>query len=322
MISAFTAPVAHVRRLLFRPTGPIPGPIELTHRKIFIIPSRFGLGFGVLLLVLLVGSLNYDLSLGYALTFWLVGIGHASMYHCFRNQSRLSLRYGKCQPVFAGGLASFEIVIDNATKHPRRALTLTVAGAEPIATDVAAHGSAEVHVELPAPHRGYLPLPKLTLSNRYPLGLFYAWSYAEFDVRCLIYPAPEIGTELPPPSGEGKLGRRSGEGFDDFAGLRPHRPSDSPRHIAWKYAARDDSLYTKQFSGESSGRMWLDWQNLPAGMDVEARLSRLTAWVLQADSSGLEYGLRLPRLEITPGAGPAHRHQCLQALALFGLEGV
>nr|WP_184036441.1 DUF58 domain-containing protein [Chitinivorax tropicus] len=311
-----------MKRLLFQPTGPIPGPIELTHRKIFIIPSRFGAGFALLLLILLVGSLNYDLSLGYVLAFWLVGIGHASMYHCFRNQSRLRLRYGKAQPVFAGHPARFEIVIDNPTQHARRALNLAATGAEPVMADVPAQGNADVQLELPTHQRGYLLLPRLTLSNRYPLGLFYAWSYAEFDVRCLVYPAPEQGTELPPPSGNGKLGKRQGDGFDDFAGLRPHRPSDSPRHIAWKYAARDEGLYTKQFSGESSGRMWLDWQQMPAGMGVEARLSRLTAWVLLADQSGLEYGLRLPSKEFAPNAGPAHRHQCLQALALFGLEDV
>jgi uncharacterized protein (DUF58 family) len=51
--------------------------------------------------------------------------------------------------------------------------------------------------------------------------------------------------------------------------------------------------------------------------DAEASLSRLCAWVVQAESLGLVYGLRLPKVEISPASGEAHQQQCLQALALY-----
>lgn len=315
-----SAPRSQFERWLFRPTGPRPGPIVLGHRQIFIVPSRLGLGFTVLLLILLVGSLNYELSLGYVLTFWLVGIGHASMYHCYRNQSRLSVRYGKCQPVFAGQRARFEIVLDNLNRHARRNVQLALPGEPSVAVDVPAQGSTEAYLERPATSRGYLLPGRMTISNRYPLGLFYAWSYADFDARCLVYPEPEAHVGLPVASGYGRQGRYRGAGQDDFAGLRPHRPGDSLRHIAWKSAARGDTLLTKQFIGSEVGSLWLRWDDMPHDFDVERRLSRLTAWVLQAERAGLDYGLRLPNGELAPAHGPHHEQLCLQALALYGQE--
>ncbi len=107
-------------------------------------------------------------------------------------------------------------------------------------------------------------------------------------------------------------------GQDDFAGLRPFARGDSPRHIAWKAAARDDELKVKEFHGEAARALWLNWDNLPPGLDGEARLSRLCAWVLQAYAAGFAFGLALPGHELPPAEGEAQRNACLTALALFG----
>jgi uncharacterized protein (DUF58 family) len=158
------------------------------------------------------------------------------------------------------------------------------------------------------------------LETRFPLGLFRAWSYVEPDTACIVYPKPERSA-LPPSSPHATAGavRAQAMGNDDFAGLRDYQRSDSPRHIAWKAYARSDRLLTKQFSGEAVAELWLDWSLLAAHLDAEARLSRLTGWVLDAQQSGARYGLRLPGREIAPGRGDAHRTACLQALALYGL---
>jgi uncharacterized protein (DUF58 family) len=52
-------------------------------------------------------------------------------------------------------------------------------------------------------------------------------------------------------------------------------------------------------------------------MGVEARLSRLTRWVLLAEERGLHYGLRLPGNSIPLGEGFQHRERCLRELALY-----
>jgi uncharacterized protein (DUF58 family) len=157
------------------------------------------------------------------------------------------------------------------------------------------------------------------LETRFPLGLFRAWSYVAPDARCLVYPRPERSA-LPPASAESASGglRSPVPGNDDYAGLRAYHLSDSPRHVAWKAVARSDDMLTKQFSGEAAAELWLDFASLPAGLGLERRLSRLAGWVLAADRSGRNYGLRLPGVELGPGRGDRQRAACLQALALYG----
>ena len=64
----------------------------------------------------------------------------------------------------------------------------------------------------------------------------------------------------------------------------------------------------------------LEWDQLPAGWDVEQRLSRMTRWVLDADALGVRYAMRLPGVPVPPDAGPAHRAHCLELLATWGLR--
>ncbi|HWU82526.1 MAG TPA: hypothetical protein VN063_03450, partial [Methylophilaceae bacterium] len=43
-------------------------PAVLTRRHIYILPTRYGLLYGVILIGMLIGSINYTLSLGFFLT--------------------------------------------------------------------------------------------------------------------------------------------------------------------------------------------------------------------------------------------------------------
>jgi uncharacterized protein (DUF58 family) len=72
----------------------------------------------------------------------------------------------------------------------------------------------------------------------------------------------------------------------------------------------------KVFSGAASGTTLLRWQDASAS-DVEARLSQLSRWVLEAEERNLRYGLCLPGFDIAADNGEAHRHRCLEALALY-----
>jgi len=155
--------------------------------------------------------------------------------------------------------------------------------------------------------------------KRQPLGIFRAWSYLEPAVTCLVYPAP--GPRLPLPEagrGDGDGERLQGPGSEDFAGLRAFRPGDSPRQIHWKSLARGMALQTREFLGAGGAELWLDWRDSPAATaGVEARLSLLCRWVLDAEQSGQPYGLDIPGTRITPSRGASHRGRCLEALALF-----
>lgn len=303
---------------IFRPRGPQAGPIVLVQRRVFILPSRQGLGFAAVLLLMLVGSVNYNLSLGFILTFLLAGMGITAMLHTFRNIANLRLSAGRAQPVFAGSTARFTVCMENTGDNDRYSIGLTRDKLEAEFTDVLARQSVFPGVDIPAARRGVLSPGRLTLFTRYPLGLFYAWAYLELDMKCVVYPRPAPpGLPLPAATSNAGQGAEHGQGQEDFFGLRQYHPGDSSRHIAWKAVARGQGLLTKQFSGRADSELWLDWQLLPQQMDAEEKLSRLARWVLDASTLGLWFGMRLPGNTISFASGDAQRERCLEALALF-----
>jgi len=299
-------------------TPPERGVIVLRHRRVYIVPTRLGWMFGATLGLLLVGSINYALSLGFAMTFLLAGMGLAGMVHTTRNLARLAVSVGRVEPVFAGEAAQFRLYLDARAPFDRPAILLRqLASGAQLVTDVPAAGTAEAVLAVPATRRGWLALGRVMLETRFPLGLFRAWSYVEPDAQALVYPLPEY-SPLPGPSPDPRAGAAGAQaqGTEDFSGLRDYQRSDSPRHVAWKAYARGGAMLTKQFAGEASAELWLDWRDLPQDLSVETRLSRLTGWVLGAEKAGARYGLRLPGTEIAPDGGDAQRAACLQALAL------
>lgn len=303
----------------FGPRQPEPGTIHLLQKRVYILPTRAGLAYALALAAMLIGSINYNLSLGYILTFLLASMALVAILHTFRNLVHLHISPGRVESVFAGETAWFELFVENRSGYDRCSIALWHQGrATPC--DVAAGRGATVSVPVAAPTRGWLAPGRITVDTRFPVGLLRAWSYIQPDMRCVVYPKPDDGLlPLPEPSGGRGEKRVTGGGSDDFAGLRPYQASDSPRHIHWKAAARGQGLQTKVFSGRAAAELWLDWNELPAHLDLEAKLSRLTRWVLAADQDGLRYGLRLPGLELAPDAGEPHRLNCLRALALYGL---
>jgi len=303
------------------PHGPRSGAYVLDRKRIYILPSRAGLLFAGAMATMLVATINYSLSLGYILTFVLVSVGLVSLLHTYRNLSGLVLRPGRGDAVHAGQLAELNMTLDNRSGKVRYALQVAVPGSEesPI-HDVAAQAEKIVAVVLATRRRGWLSAPVFTLSTTFPLGLWRAWSYWQPASRLMVYPWPETPPAPLPESTQpdGEAHNRS-RGDEDFSALRPYREGDSMRRMAWKAMARsasDDPL-TKSFEGGSGGELLLEWQGLPAALDVEARLSRLTRWVLQAEAAGQRFALSLPGGRIGPDAGPAHRAACLEALATF-----
>ena len=292
----------------------------LVQRRLYILPTPQGLLFGVMVFVMLLGSMNYANSMGFMLTFLLAALSVVAMNATHANLLGLQLDAGAAEPVFAGDTARFLLKVTNPGRRLRVGVTLSAESDErTVTSDIPAVESSLAPVPLLTTRRGWQPIGRLAAETSYPLGMFRAWSWIYMDWRVLVYPKPaEAAPPLPLPAGGQGLGRPNDQGEDDFSGLRPYQPGDSPRRIAWKASARERELLTKRFTGTGEEARLLDWDTL-AGMPDEQRLSVLCRWVLDADEQGLAYGLRLPGALVPPAAGYAQRDRCLKALALHGL---
>jgi uncharacterized protein (DUF58 family) len=294
----------------------------LSQRNIYIVPTRAGLFFGITLVVLLIASINYQLNLGYALTFLLAGSALASMHMTHNSLRGLTLHARAPSAVFAGERATLELVVTNpgAARHGV-GFGAYVLG-EPLQlafAEITAAGQSPVAVGLKAGRRGLQPLPLLRIESRFPFGLFRAWSLWRPAGQLCVYPRPEQPAAPLPGAGPvagGPVPARSAVQGTEFDGLRPWRRGDSLRQVAWKKVARTGELVSREGREAARRELWLDWTHARQ-QDNEARLSRLTAWVLAAEQQGLAYGLRLPGRELPPSDGSAHRHAALLALATW-----
>jgi len=300
---------------------PLTDTLTLTQRNVYILPTRPGFMLGATLLVLLVGSINYQLNLGYLLTFLLAGSAIVGMYACHATLRGLSLALMQPPPQFVGASATLSILLANGRKSVRHGIGLAVldAGHEDhwSWTDVPAQGSCTVQVAFRPGRRGLHRVPPLTAETRFPLGTFRVWTVWRPAAQVLVYPQPELHPPPLPPgeprAGHGAVGRVHSSG--EFEGVRAYRRGDPLKLVVWKKAAKSDELVSRDTLQAQRHELWLDATQTGLA-DREARLSRLTAWVLQADKLGQDYGLRLPALEIAPGNGEAHKRRCLEALAL------
>jgi uncharacterized protein (DUF58 family) len=296
--------------------------VTLTRRSIYIVPTRAGLALGATLALMLAGSINYNLGLGYVLTFLLAGLEIVGMLHTWRNLAGLELSPGRATPSFAGGQVTWRVRIANRSTLARGSVGLWMEGAVPLHLDVAAADETIATLDVPVTERGRCRASRLRIATIYPLGLFRAWSYADLDMQTVVYPRPEpAAPPLPKIPSRPGIGSRTRAGEDEFSGVRDYRPGDAPGRIAWKAMARSDAMLTKQFAGgDGSAVINLDLAEVARELGTEAALSRLAAWVTMAESSRARYGLALPGRQLAPDSGPAHRSRCLEALALHGRQ--
>ena len=315
-----TAPLQHwMARLVRRPPVDARGMARVGHRYIYILPTGPGFLLGIVLFLMLLGSLNYQNNLALLFTFLMTSVAVVGMFHTWLNLLDLRFHARGGPPVFAGQNAVFSFTMEDDRKRRRADLAVRVANRRAGSLHVSPGSSSSSSFAVPTKHRGLLDAPRVRLETRYPLGLFVAWSYPLTEARVLVYPRPADGS--PPPQSVPAIKRSDqgdlGTGADDFVGPRDYRPGDSPRRLDWKALARERGLVVKQFGGDRAAEVWIDWDQLPAA-GTELRLSLLCRQVLDAAQQGLSYGLRLPGTSIAMGQGEIHKHRCLSALSEFG----
>ena len=285
--------------------------------RVYILPTGVGVVYGLMTFAMLLGSMNYNNNLSFVLTFLLIGIGFVSMHQCQRNLVGLEIAFAGTDAVFAGQAIRFRIAVTNRSRSARYGIRLYCASSKTEAEDLQPGESKVFVLPVPTEVRGRLRLDRFGTRTLFPFELFRAWAWLHMDLDGLVYPAPARDVPEPPPTLTARGHRQhDARGEEDFAGLRRYHEGDSPRHVAWKAYARSGQLLSKQFAGADTSSQWFDFNDLPQA-DVEMRLQILTRWIVDADRTLMDYGLRLPGTEFPPSHGGAHRRRCLEALALF-----
>jgi uncharacterized protein (DUF58 family) len=295
--------------------GTVKLPLDLEYRHIYVMPTRFGFWFGLLLVLLVVGGLNFNNNMTLLLSFLVASIAMLTMLLAYRNLEGLSVAAVLAKPVFAGQQAAFRVMLKNSAQRNRFAIQGL--GAESLdCSDIEPGDGCKLVVRQQTRHRGWLQIEPFRLENRFPLGLFRAWSVIVPDARCLVYPRPAASPPPLPRTGRGDYGAaQRGEG-DHFHGLREYVSGDSLRRIAWRASARHQKLYCREMETPGEESCELNWYLMPGG-DAEEKLSIMTAWVLQAEKRGIPYSLELPTAALPADLGEEHRDACLKILALF-----
>lgn len=293
-------------------------PVRLERRRIYILPTRYGYAFALLLVVLFLWSVNYSNSMGFAFTFLLAALAHNSMWQAHDALLGLILHPGSAEPVFSGETLHFPLRLENPHAHPRYGIGIQLDKHPPQYVDIAPQTMTTLRLPLATQRRGWVQLGRIKVLTRFPLGLLQSWSWVEFSIAALVYPQARGNRPLPAatPLTSGSGAQEQGLGSEDYAGLRPYVAGDSPRRIAWKATGRDQQWLIKHFSDQVRPELWLDWALLE-GLPTELRLEQLCQWVLKAEAEGVSYGLRLPGASIAPALGEGQRRRCLEALALF-----
>jgi uncharacterized protein (DUF58 family) len=292
-------------------------PITINRRRVYILPTRFGIMLATMLTAMLIAGLNYNSNLGLAFAFLMASIALVTMHHCNRNLLGLKVDVTPEADAFAGREASFEFVLRNDSKVDRRDIDVRCMGAAGIRS-VLARSSESVRVAVPVPRRGILRVDQFELRTRYPFGWFHAWTYVQGSLTAYVAPAPHGTRTLPTAGGSGSASRSESRGDEDFAGLRAYQPGVPLKHMAWKVLARGGEAAVRSYTSLATQPEWLEWSSLE-GQDPETRLSQLCLWVLESDAAQRVFGLRIPGKEIAPARGAAHRYACLRALAVHGI---
>ena len=298
--------------------------MPMSAHRIYILPTR---SWAVLLAVLAAmwyAAISQNNSAAYLLMFFLSSMVLVTAIHAHFALAGLRLRVDRPEPVFVGENVRVVVEVQNPTRRPRLALAVAPRGRvfkeafhAPLG-NLEGESSQTAELSLPTHRRGRFEVGRLAITTVYPMGFFRSWRYEPTDATYLVYPAP-VGS-LPLPAGPAVTADAvagTGGGGDDYVGTRPYQTGESQRHVDWRAVARGQPLLVKQFSGTGSRRLWLEYGSVAALADVEARVSQLALWIVDADRSGYAFGLRLPGFEAEPARGRSHFHRCLAALARF-----
>lgn len=293
--------------------------ITLTQKNVFIFPTATGFAFGGLIVLLILGAINYQASLVYGVAFLLGSLFLVTILYTFRNLSGLELELVGARPGFVGEDVEISIRVTRPEGRAREGIQLGWPDGIMQWAELGEQATDRIRLYVRAPRRGFFNPGRLLVETYFPLGLLRAWTWVDLDVSALVYPRPVFGEFPPSQSGRRDEGQLIDPlGSDDFHDIKPYRPGDPVRHIIWRSYARSDELMVKHYASYVEPRLWLTLDSVPG--ELEEKISRLTGLALKATRLEREFGLEMGQIRIPPGRGDAHLELVLKELALYGLR--
>jgi len=294
---------------------------KIGRRQVYILPTRMGWYFGMIMLALFGIAIKFDNQAAFMMLFVLISMALIGMIYTHNNVLGLTLSSLVSQSVFAGERANFPIILKNPSNKQREAVWVVSGGFHQVVT-LAPYDEQHIDLKLPTLQRGYFNCDPVTITSLYPLGIFFCWTKRFMpQKRCLIYPQPLNLVPMPTESDQaGKLDNSlvSQPGNEDFQGMKQYQEGDRIRDIHWPSVAKTNKLVTIEYESLSPSSLNLSWQMLPNHLSIEDKLSQLTYWVIEAENSGAKYQLEMPNNTISYDSGPGHFHSCMKTLALWG----
>ncbi len=309
---------------------------HLKIERTYILPSKLGLYYAVLCLILLVVAFIYGNNIAYASCFMLVSLGIVTIFQTNFNVHRVSIKTLPIIDDHAEHPVSFKILLENKsslpsfqiqirleqTKNDRKNSVLKDVSQEVILINqLGANQKKEVELSLIFTRRGFHKPPIVVVESYFPLGLLRSWKWIHPTEPILIYPAKKGILPLPQSATEGggnlleKL--KTPHTGQEFIGHRPYQTSDSLRKVDWKAFSRNQKLNVKLFDSEEVGAYLLNWESTNSLKDTEARVSQLTQWINLCQRKKVDFVLQLPQWQSSCGHSSDKVRECYQQLALF-----
>lgn len=283
--------------------------VTLTQKIIYILPSRFGLWYILLLILLYLLGTNYQNNLILLMSYMMVSVLLLALTLAWRNLHNITV---SCAPVLSAyAEETLMVPVTLQAPLPRQELQCYFKHhQQPSVAD----NSQQVMVPLATERRGYFSLPRLTVHSYYPFGLFNCKSMLNLDYHYWVFPKPLATDAI------NSLGENSGNKnqlADDYDTIRSYQAGDSLKLMLWKRLARDPSSPVIKHA-PSNPQPEPDWITIPAvnGAALEVALSKACYLMLQLEQRSRPYGLRIKNKNINPSCGQQHLERCLREMAL------
>lgn len=291
-------------------------PQILDSNTVYILPSGFGWTYGLLLLSLFSGAINYQISTVFLMTFLLAVIGLVSAWEAHTNLKDLSIKLISVKDAQQGTPAQMILLIQGNNKF-RFGLEFKLARQPPTRLEKIPPEGIQFILPLETTNRGCFPVPRMTISSLFPFGIFRVWGYVCFDAHYYVYPEPISPEFWPLPVSHPDNKKKDIPGDDEIYDLKQvEDPWTQPNLIAWKIAAKGQGWYLKT-RNNNEGDYWLFRLNdLPVN-SPELRLQHLSYWLINAEANSWFYSLELGHYSSPFAQGEEHLHACLRQLAIY-----